>query len=82
MKHMSKNKNDVICVLEYKNVSLLTKFCITKEALWLPDSQDARFSRTTWSGSFPSLANSLTSAGTCVSTRDMVSLCPALLKQS
>lgn len=40
---MSKNKNDMIYVLEQMNVSMLTKVCINKEALWLPGSQDARF---------------------------------------
>ena len=41
------------------NVSLITKFCINKQALWLLVSQAARFSRPSWPGSFPFLASFL-----------------------
>lgn len=42
---MSKTKNDMIYVLEKMNVSLVTKFCKNKEALWLLVNQVARFSQ-------------------------------------
>lgn len=79
VKHTTINKMTCSMLWNNMNVSILTKFHINKDALWLLVSQVLRFSDHRLAHSVPCLLLA-SSTGICVSAMDVLPFCLSLIK--
>lgn len=81
VKHTTINKMTCSMLWNNMNVSILTKFHINKDALWLLVSQVLRFSDHRLAHSVPRLLLA-SSTGICVSAMDVLPFCLSLINET